>query len=128
MTTRRTHLALALTGLTALAACGSVPKRTFHIRAIDTDEKPLTCLVIVEDDWQVAAEKHRVAGSKGPLALDLVFDRPTIEITVMQVAVDDSGKMLSPPTSRSSDSEYRTEVRTIGQNDPPDQLFILERR
>jgi hypothetical protein len=124
--TTRTCLALALTAL--LAACGSVPKRTFKIRAVDTEEKPLTCLVVVEDDWRGAAEHNRVAGNRGPLALDIVFEKPTVEITVMQVAVDDSGKLVAPPTSRSSDSEYRTEVRLIGQNDPPDQLFILERR
>jgi hypothetical protein len=125
MTTPRT---LAVLLLLALAACGSVPKRTFRIHAIDTDEKPLTCLVVIGDDWQGAAENQRVAGAKGPLPVELVFERPTVDVTVMQVAVDDAGRMLAPPISRSSDSEYRSEVRQIGQNDPPDQLFILDRR
>ena len=124
MITYRILAAVALAGLTA---CGSVQKRTFRILTVDTKEKPLSCLVVIGDDWQGATERQRVVAN-APLPVELVFDHPTVEVTVMHVMVDGSGKIENPPTSRSSDSEYLSEVREIGQNDPPDQLFILERR
>jgi hypothetical protein len=125
MTTQRLS---AILMLAALAACGSVPKRTFQFQTIDTNEQPLSCLVVVGDDWDRAAERGQVTTDKEPLRVEIVFDQPSVDVTVMQVAVGDDGKMLAPPRSRSSPSDYRTQVRPLGPNDPPDQLFILERR
>lgn len=117
----------AILMLGTLAACGSAPKRTFRFQAVDTAEKALHCIVVVDDNWDNATENARVCGDN-PLPVEIEFAKPSIDVTIMQVTVDDAGKMLAPPRSRSGDSEYRTQIRPLGPNDPPEQLFILERR
>lgn len=120
--------ATALLLLAGLAACGSVPTRTFEFRAIDTDERPLSCLLVVGDGWDDAAEKQQIMKGADALQVIVAFDKPTVDVTIMQVALDSDGKMVAPPRSRSSPSEYRSEIRSLGLKDPTKQLFILERR
>ncbi|MGE3173417.1 MAG: hypothetical protein AB7O97_12400 [Planctomycetota bacterium] len=111
--------------LGGLAACGSVPKRTFRFQAIDNEENRLHCLVVLGADWDGAADRKQLTGGPEPLQLDIVFEQPRVDVTVMQVSVDDKGELNNRPRSRADDSQYRTEVRTLTALDPTDQVFIL---
>ena len=50
----------AAVGLSLLAACAGTPKRTFYFDAIDTEEKPVSCLVVIGDDWDGAATASQI--------------------------------------------------------------------
>lgn len=113
------------------AACSGIPTKTFVFDAIDAAEKPLPCVVVVDDQWDAAAESGHLVNVKNADALRVTipFHTPEVDITVMQVEVDAAtGKMVKPPRSRSDPSDYRTEVRTLRVTDPAMQLFVLDRR
>lgn len=115
-----------------LAACGSVPTRTFQFDAITVEEQPLPCIVVVGDDWVGAAERHQfvnVDKKDDWLSLPVKFDRPEIEVTVAAVEVNpDTGKPERVPRSRMDRSDYIAEPRRLQLTDPEKQLFILPRK
>lgn len=119
---------------TLLAACGSVPTRTFQIEAIDVDERPVPCIVVVGDDWAGAAERNQYVnvGSDDTLALKLAFDRAEVDIIVAAVPVDTAtGKPRMSPKSRTESTEatgFLADVRRIRFTDPERNLFILRKR
>jgi hypothetical protein len=122
-------LCLAVPGL--LVACGSIPTRTFQFDAIDVEEKPLPCVVVVNDKWEDAARaQHFVNVGKGKtLALTLTFDHPEVEVTVAPVALNpDTGVVEHVPRDRTDKSDYIAEPRTLTMDDPKKQLFILQHR
>jgi hypothetical protein len=115
-----------------LAACGSVPTKTFVFDAITVDERPLPCLVVVGDDWVGAAERGQlinVDNKDDTLSLALKFDRAQVDVTVAAIEVNpDTGKPERIPRSRLERSDYVAEPRQIQLNDPQKQLFILPRK
>ncbi len=123
---------LSLTSLVALAACGSVPTREFEFRAIDTADQPRPCMIVVNDDWQTAAEKAQFVNVDGnqPLKMTIPFPTAEVEITVAPVLVD-SGKVARIPKSRKEARDYsgfNDDVRRLRLGDTRVHLFVLVRK
>jgi hypothetical protein len=130
---RRRLRAGAFLFASTLAACGSVPVRTLTIDAIDVDDRPVPCLVVVGDDWAGAEEKQQFVnvGSDNTLSLPLTFDRPELDVTVAAVVVEADGTPRRNLRSRKDSSDatgFIAEPRTIRSTDPVRHLFILRRR
>lgn len=121
---------LSLLPLLALVACGGVPRRTFEIRAIDPEERPVACLVVVDDRWDTAAAQKRITnGNGGPLRVEVEFPRPEVGVTLVPVQIDvDTNEVMRMPTNMNDAYEHHAEARFLRVDDPPRQLFILERR
>lgn len=125
---------LAIAGLSLFAACGSIPMRTLEIRAIDTDERPVPCIVVIGgQDWNTAAQNKQFVHLKGsePLLLPVAFERPEVDIIVAAVPVDDQGNLRQTPKSRPESTEMTGMLgdnRTVRLTDPSRLLFILRRR
>jgi hypothetical protein len=127
-----TRRLLSLSLLAACAACGSIPKKQFEFRAIDTGDQPRPCMIVVDDDWAGAAEKSQFVNLDGsaPLTLTLPFTSAEVEITVAPVLVE-SGKVARVPKSRKEArdySGYMDDVRRLRLRDAPVVLFILVRK
>lgn len=130
MTISRRHLSLPL--LAALTACGSIPKKQFEFRAIDTADAPHPCMIVVNDDWAAAAEKNQFVNLEGntPLVLEIPFPTAEVEVTVAPVRVE-SGKVTRVPKSRKEARDYSNfmdDVRRLRLGDPRVHLFILVRK
>ncbi|MCC7062789.1 MAG: hypothetical protein IT456_08305 [Planctomycetes bacterium] len=127
----RNH-SLLLTAL--LVSCAGVPTRTFQIDAIDVDESPVPCIVVLGDDWAGAAENNQYVnvGGDNSLALKVPFDRPEVDIVVAAVPVDPAtGKPRIQPKSRTESSDatgFLADFRRVRLTDPERNLFILRRR
>jgi hypothetical protein len=117
----------------ALAACGSIPTKTFEIDAIDDEEKPVPAIVVVGEDWVGAADRHQfvnVDNKDDRLPLKLSFEHGDVEITVAEILVDpDTGKPTRVPRSRSDPSKYLVpDPRRLRATDPTVELFMFTRR
>ncbi len=128
--TRSLRLCAPLLALAA-AACGSIPTREFEFDAIDVGERPLTCLVVVNDDWVGAAEKNQFVNVDGhnPLVMKVEFPSSEVEVTMAPVGTD-SGKVTRVPKSRSEARSYSgfvDESRRLKMGFPRKMLFILPR-
>jgi hypothetical protein len=130
---RRRSLA-ATAGLLLFAACGSIPTRTLEIRAIDNDERPVPCIVVISgQDWGTAAQNKQFVHLKSgePLRLPVAFERPEVDIIVAPVPVDAEGNVRQTPRSRPEATELTGMMaadRSVRLNDPARLLFILQRR
>ncbi len=132
----RSHLRslTAAAGLLLFAACGSIPTRTLEIRAIDNDERPVPCIVVIGgQDWTTAAQNQQFAHLKGgePLRLQVAFERPEVEIIVAAVPVDEQGNVRQTPRSRPEATELTGMLgdnRAVRLTDPARLLFVLRRR
>src|SRR5688572_1046033 len=115
----------------ALASCGGIPTQQFEFYAIDAEESPRPCLVVINDDWVGAAEKNHYVnvGDTGPLKLTLEFPSSELQVTMAPLKLS-GGKPTKVPRSRkdSWESGYSDEQRTLFMTDPPRVLFILTRR
>lgn len=125
---------LAITGLSLMAACGSVPMRTLEIRAIDNSERPVPCLIVVSgQDWATAAENDQfvhLQHEDEPLRLAVAFDRPEVELVAAAVPVE-GGKVVKVPRTRLESTEMTEmvpDVRAVRATDPPRLLFVLTQR
>lgn len=124
---------LSVLALAMLTACSGVPTRTFQIDAIDVDEKPVACLVVVGDDWAGAAQKKQLVnvGGDNTLSLTVEFTRPEMDITVAAVPLDANGQPRAMPKSRAESTEltsFLADVRRLWADDPERPLFILRKR
>jgi hypothetical protein len=129
----RNHRPLAVLVLAALTACSGVPTRTFQIDAIDVDERAVPCLVVIGDDWAGAAQKQQLVnvGSDNTLNLTVEFTRPEMDVIVVAVPLDPSGKVRAMPKSRTESTEltdFLGDVRRLRAKDPERSLFILRKR
>lgn len=133
-TITRCRSLLATPALLLFAACGSVPMRTLEIRAIDNDERPVPCIVVIGgQDWAAAAENGQFASLKGsePLRLPVAFERPQVDIIVAAVPVDAQGNVRQAPKSRPESTDLTgmlAESRTVDYRDPTRLLFVLRRK
>lgn len=130
----RMSRSLALTAFAALAACGSIPTRTFTVDAIDTGEKPVPCLVVVGPDWAGAAEKKQLVnvGGDDTLRIEVQFEKPEVDIFVAALPLDAAtGEPRVIPKSRTESTDltgYIAGTRTLRVDDPDTILFILLQR
>ncbi|HEB54402.1 MAG TPA: hypothetical protein ENI87_14210 [bacterium] len=118
---------------TTLAACGSVPKKTFVFDAIDTAETPHACMVVVDDDWDgaITNEQFLRAGDRDELRLTIEFPVAEVEVTVAPVQLNPDGTIARAPRSRSQAREttdLQAGIRRLRMTDPDKQLFILAPR
>ncbi|MBL8724202.1 MAG: hypothetical protein JNK49_09155 [Planctomycetes bacterium] len=114
-------------------ACSGVPTRTFQIDAIDVEDQPVPCIVVVDGDWAQAAERGQVVNIDGkrPLAVTVAFPRPEANIIVAAVPVDAAGKPEKLPKSREESralTEFLSDYRDVRLTDPDRTLFILRRK
>jgi hypothetical protein len=129
MTIRR---ALSLLSLGLTAACGTIPTKEFEFRAIDVADVPRPALIVVNDDWAVAAENNQFVNVDGnsPLRLEIAFPSAEVEVTVAPVLVE-SGKVTRVPKSRKEARDYTglmDDVRRLRVTDPRVHLFVLVRK
>lgn len=128
----RIRRVLSLSVLLAMTACGGIPTKKFEFDAMDVNEQPRPCLVVVEGDWVAAAEKNQYVNVNDDdvLTLDLPFRASEIEITMAPVIVE-NGKVTRVPKSRKEASDYSgfvDESRRLLITDPKRQLFFLRRK
>lgn len=126
------HRLLSLASLLGLCACGSIPTREFEFRAIDTADAPHPCMIVVNDDWETAAQKEQFVNLDGnrPLRLSIPFSSAEIEVTMAPVRVE-NGKVTRIPKSRKEArdfSNFMDDVRRLRLTDPTVHLFILVRK
>lgn len=128
-----TKLILTSLALLSLTACGSVPKRTFTIEAIDNDDyrKPWPCLVVVDGDWAGAAQRKQFINLNGnePLQLELTFDQPKHQVEVVPVRVVNGEVNKVPLTELESlaETDRRLERRELFAGDAEKQKFVISR-
>lgn len=130
---RNVRRALATLPLLALVACGSVPKRTFTIDAIDSDNyrKPWPCMVVVDGDWPGAVQREQYVNLNGnqPLQLELTFDKPKHQIEVVPVPVV-NGKVdpvVKTEIQSYNETSRRVDRRELLPGDATKQLFVIAR-
>lgn len=114
-------------------ACAGVPTRTFQIDAVDVEDQPVPCLVVVDGNWAQAAEKGQLVNVDGkrPLAVTVAFPRPEANIVVAAVPLDAQGKPEKLPKSREESkalTEFLSDYRDVRLTDPERTLFILRRK
>src|SRR5262245_3737044 len=126
------RLALSVSMLLAATACGGIPTRTFEFDAIDAEERPRPCLVVVNDDWVAAAEKSQYGNVPEDDAPPLVLTFPSSEVEfIMAPVMVESGKVTRVPKSRKEArdySGYMDESRRLILTDTKRQFFILPRK
>ncbi len=120
--------------LLALAACQpeSAASLEFTFDAVDTNEQARPCMIVVDDDWTGAAERHQWVNVTGDDVLTITLPAPKTEwtVTVAPLLVE-SGQITRVPHSRKDARDYTgfaDEVRLVRRTDPRRQLFILPRR
>jgi hypothetical protein len=123
---------LSVLALLATAACGGIPKQKFVFDAIDVGERPLPCLVVVNDDWVGAAERQQYGNVAGDdeLSLTLEFTSAEVEVTMAPMMAS-GGQPVSVPKSRKEAREtsgFMDDTRRLFVTDPQRVLFILPRR
>lgn len=124
----------ATAGMLLLTACGSVETRTLEIRALDNEERPVPCIVVIGgQDWATAALNKQFVHLKGPepLRLPVAFERPEVDVIVAAVPVDEQGNVRQTPKSRPESTELTGMLgdhRTVRLTDPERLLFVLRRR
>ncbi len=114
---------LAIVLVTALlASCSSVPTRTFEVRAVNAENEPVKCVVVVDRKWPTDAATATLT----PGAVNVPFTHERMTITVKAVTLDEDGKIKKIPTDTSR-CEYLSQTRDIDLTDPRVHLFILSK-
>jgi len=112
----------------AMTACGSVPKKTFVFDAITIEERAHPCLIVIDDEWDKAAENNQVVnmGGDDELKVTVEFRSAEIEVTVAPLA---PGSNVMP-RSRSEAiqmSQFMDDMpRRLRMDDPQQHLFVLQ--
>ena len=119
MKRRFAFLLLAL----STAACATVQTREFEIRAINDDEQPVKCLIIVDRKWPLEGDELTYTDG----AIRTTFAAGTIvNIRVKPVATGADGSVARAPGPDDA-GPYLSDERDLRRNDPRVQLFILRR-
>ncbi len=110
-----------------LAACSAPRQEMFSISAIDTEEKPLTCVVLQEDSLLLDAANEPV---RTPATVKVTFKRgpsgdyDSVKLGVRAVQVGPDGK-ITRGTREGEESPYREDWRGVYPTDSKRQLFVL---
>ncbi|MEQ8764185.1 MAG: hypothetical protein RL885_09670 [Planctomycetota bacterium] len=112
-------LALALLGV----ACSAPPNKMFEVKAINTREEPVNCVVFVDNRPFPNADEPALT----PARLDLDFEQSSsYKVTVKPCEVDATGRPV-PDSWNIGDVRYLPSERYVDKRDPKIQLFILDR-
>lgn len=124
-----TKTLLTFVGCAAMTACGSVPKKTFVFDAITIEERAHPCLIVIDDEWDTAADKNQVVNANGgddQLSVTVEFRNSEVEVTVAPLAP--GSNVL--PRSRSEAIQMSRFVddlpRRLRIDDPKKHLFVLQ--
>jgi hypothetical protein len=122
----------SLLSLLSLMACGGIPTQRFEFDAIDTESNKQPCLIVIGNDFGGAVENKQVVNLDGdrPLGLDIQFEQPEVVIMAIPLKVDENGKVVKMPSSRSEArnlARRKDDSRTLRLRDPKMQLFVLQR-
>ncbi|MFN3241658.1 MAG: hypothetical protein ACE37K_09120 [Planctomycetota bacterium] len=118
----------AFAACAVMTACGSVPKKTFVFDAITLEERAHPCLIVIDDEWDKAAENNQVVNMNGDdeLKVTVEFRASEIEVTVAPLA---PGSNVMP-RSRSEAiqmSQFMDDMpRRLRMDDPAKHLFVLQ--
>lgn len=123
---------VALLAVSALAACGSIPTKTFVFDCVDAAENPRPCMIVINEDYTTAAEKAQFVNvaSDNELVLEIPFPRGEVEVTAVPVLVE-GDKVTRVPKSRIEGinfSGFVDETRRLRLTDHKKHMFILARR
>lgn len=119
-TMKRLTRSLFSLGLVAsLAACGSIPKKTFDVQAIDFDGNRVPCLVVVDRDFKEAVEAQRYTDCE----VTVEFRKPRMNIQVVPATRNASGVIVTP--DQGAMRPFYEEMREVQITDPRKHLFIL---
>ena len=117
--------------LLVVTACSGVPKKKFEFDAIDADDNPRPCLVVINDDFPSAEQNNQFVnvGGDDVLELELEFASREINVTMAPVRVN-NGKVTKVPRSarESWEAGFTDERRLVRIDDPKRVLFILQRK
>jgi hypothetical protein len=111
---------LPLLGLAALVtSCGSIPTKTFDVKAINFDGNSVPCLVVIDRDFKEALASKRYTDCDLPLS----FEKERVNVKLYPTRYDAQGKVVPPDPAATS--AYFAEMRELQVNDPKQHLFIL---
>jgi hypothetical protein len=120
----------ALLVLTLFAACSGPQKRTFMVSTINTNERPVSCLILLEDTeaaYKAALEQHQFTVETSPSPKEIAFPTGKSEIRVLIKPFElDKDGLQGRGRGRLETSPYLPQRRTVRITDAPHQLFILE--
>ncbi|MCC6785187.1 MAG: hypothetical protein IT457_20220 [Planctomycetes bacterium] len=103
----------------ALAACGSIPTKTFHIEAINFEGEDVPCLVEVDDKFDDA----RTAARYTPCDVTVAFTKDQMTVRVYPTRRDEQGQVIPPePNAR---GKYYEQSRLLQMIDPTKHVFVL---
>ena len=112
-----------------LASCATPREGMFYVSAIDNEEKPVTCVILKED--QVVLNDATNEPVRTPATVKVVFkqDRETgefesVKLGVRAVDVGPDGKIIRG-LREGEESAYREDWRGIYPTDSKRQLFVL---
>lgn len=104
--------------LFVLMACGSIPTKTFEIRAIDTNGTPVKCLIVVDRKWPKPEEAVFTDGE-----VTIPFRRNRMSVHVQWVRMRDGAPVVPSPDDV---GRYHMVGRDLELTDPRVHLFILQ--
>jgi hypothetical protein len=120
--------ALAILAPFLLVSCGSVEERTFRVKALDTEEREVPCVVTRDDQVLLSGANEPI---RTPADIKLAFKRAggefeAIQLGVKAVQVAPDGKILKG-LREGEDSPYTGESRYILPGDAKNQVFFLRK-
>lgn len=111
---------ILLLACAALGACGSIPTRTFEIRAMDNSGQPIKCLIVVDRAYpKDSSDVHFTDGD-----VTVAFRKERMNVLVHPARIVD-GQVKVPESTEVG--PYFPEGRDIRIDDPRVHLFILNR-
>lgn len=124
---------LTLCATALLTACAGVPTRTFQIDAVDVEDQPVACLIVVDGDWTTAIEQNQIVNLDGKdvLPVTVEFHNPIVMLTAAPVPIDrNTGKPSKLPRSRDESkalTDYLCDVRDDLRITDPDRVMFIVR-
>ncbi len=114
-----TRTLLSFGAVASLAACGSIPKKTFDISAIDFDGNSVPCLVVVDRDTSEALEAQRYTDCE----VVVEFTKPRMNLKLVPATRNSQGNIVPPDDA--AEKPFLEEIREVQLTDPRKHLFIL---
>lgn len=117
-------MTLALLG----TACASARVGEFHVSAIDSNERDITCVVLMDNEPLLNERNEPI---KTPAWVKVPFNKrdgrfEAAKIGVRAVKVGADGKIISG-LAEGDVSPYREDWRMLDPEDPKHQLYILRK-
>ena len=116
---KRTWTSMVL-GACVLASCGSIPTKTFEVRAINAKNEEVKCLIVVGHKWP--GEGDSPVYTRG--TVEVAFEQKTMNVRVKPAQLDAEGNIVAVPRERDG-ADYKSANRDVEMRDPRVLLFVL---